>query len=140
MQSNRCCAASCIIRSNAGRLDFAPENPVSMYSAEIIHPRRTAYSRSSRTCISQFWSVVDTLAYSTHRTAAGTSLALLFMVISSYKWFEGTSPAPRQRSLCGTTPTWLLWLIYRGPGRYRTNGVDLPSNPVTDQNGMDAEV
>jgi hypothetical protein len=44
-----------------GRLALAPLQPVSTYSPAISDPRRAAYSRSSRNCISQVWSVVLTL-------------------------------------------------------------------------------
>jgi len=50
--SKRRLCASAIMRSNCGRLSFAPEIPRSTYSAAICHPRRSQYSRNSRSCIS----------------------------------------------------------------------------------------
>jgi hypothetical protein len=53
-QSMRRRVAAAISLSRAGRLAFEPEKPESTYSTAGDHPRRWTYSRSSRSCISQF--------------------------------------------------------------------------------------
>src|SRR5215472_2350771 len=59
--SNRRLWASAMSLSSSGRRSFAPEIPVSTYSPARVQPRRSQYSRNSRSCISGDWPLFDVL-------------------------------------------------------------------------------
>ena len=60
--SNFRCDASPISRLSSGLLALVPLQPASTYSPAFSQPWRRMYSRSSASCSSQFWSIVETLA------------------------------------------------------------------------------